>query len=479
MSVEQPRRERTRETEPPILSRYSFPKDQTTERSSSFIRIPRQPSALNKERISKATIPVVDTTNNNNGHEDAGAASNNHERGKKGKEIPGGGIPPIEPPGTGFASPEGDPEKRPFGVERFDSERPSEMRKIEITEKQREIVTEQLKRHADFVDQFTVDGYPVSSVILQTRLPEGKVRIEISKIIFSEEDQSELIAMRFEGNNEVTKGVTHTYFLDPEETVRRNNSQFDTIMMGLPKLGTEPTQQIEDIEYHRGETEQANIQQEEDWELNNLPVGKKEIKYIGDIIENAEIMPISFTELDTIHTHRGEGTPPPLADTQLAGNVFSQSIRRYFKRHGYDPTNPQETVAKGITTKPEADGETITTENIIGDNNDGFLHVVTGETHAQSESTPFVHIEYERPVSREQVKTILEDDIEKIGTSTSARIMIILAYTINQGEFISQRSTEIIGSEGQRVQLEPFSSVRADILEAWRVRNFIEAHTIT
>jgi hypothetical protein len=333
-------------------------------------------------------------------------------------------------------------------IHQFDSEILPEEAPERIATQFQDIVAISFEKHLDCITPYTDEARSIEELqLLHTTMNGERVEIYISQITRDKTENRSITINNFFA----PEPESHTYFIDSDGRIQRVDTYL-RIQDNIPQRGAIPTRE----RYTRLERRAKEIRQIKETEQSlgyaNTSVGETEIQYLAQLLEEAEIMPVSLDELATIYHLRQQGGKPIIEDSQKAGILFTQQIQRFLERQGYDLVTSQDIEYETMITNQQEEIMTITIVN---------------------DTTPTVSVTYEYPLTEEEIINIVKPE-EMIDPEDTGLNQEVFQYEVGLGgRFITTR-TQTISYQGEPIaELDLTDTIRADTAEAEALNHFL------
>jgi hypothetical protein len=370
------------------------------------------------------------------------------------KERAGGSPPIIPPPGGELVSSGEDPEgekREIFGVHQFDGRELTPQETNGVLQYMTLAVEHLLERHPDYVDREPLERDSVETIDLITEKPSGIARIVATQLRTQEGTHDEQMLVQFIDPTDHHVISSHNYLSDEHGQVRRRDIRItgETIPQGEI-----PTRQREEDASEQVQEDLFNDELEQAMGTNYFPVGMDEFDYVMSLAVEGGVRPVAVTQLQEIHERRIDSIEPDFTESLSAGAQFTEYITTFLERQHATPGS-------------------IIRDSV--DEGDIRMDIAVGNTLEGDTMIPGVRISVEEPIEIERLRMLLGENAGVLDTFRSTYIRTTLGYTLHEGMLISTREAQLVDREqAQELPLEAFeTAVRADRLEAERVRNFL------
>lgn len=343
--------------------------------------------------------------------------------------------PPKGPVGGGSAEGSKEPDPTFFGVARFDGYEPSPEEAASVRTRLGEVASGAIAKYRDteFVDRGVVGPSAYATVDLEHMGPEGTTFLTVgSATIMGPEISAHFVPYR--GNS------SQYGFIGEYERVARRINHYS------PDEG-------------RG------------WMLgvgtHLAVVGEEQMEHLAGLVDEARLQRQSFMSLDNLARKRWDADEraskgiagaqlKPVTDeeTQSAGGELGRFVRSHMESRGFDTSQPIAHQRK---------------EDVFGRNGE-HVHVRVGERLIDRAKVPFVEITttFDVPPAR------LAKEYQVRGERKPGVGTIRLSYGVASTGLVIARQSTLVTAKDRVVRPKQVQMARGGLLDARRVRNFIE-----
>jgi hypothetical protein len=330
-----------------------------------------------------------------------------------------------------------------FNPARFD-EYPSEEDAPAALERHGATVKAALENHKEFVEEVEFGDTVIKRISLECTMPGGVALIRLSS-----NGNIRVNYRTFDGTE-----TSQTYKTQANGVIRYDHD-IEIQKATLAQPGDYPTSKSWELEYRDSVETQANQQLARQTGYGHRPISSEEQAYVYELVKQAELRKVPFTELDAIFRRRLDAEDPTTdQDSQLGAEEFGKYVH------------------ERIGTAEIAPGESLEKE-VFGLKGE-YVKVTATETIQDGKpAEPVVHVHADWDLDKTGLAKMFEKRPRLVAGVANAKIAIEHSYSVEQGKFVITRMATVTDMRGRVLHRNALKAVHGDRLEARKMRLFL------